>query len=93
MHIYHNQLIMQVRENKEEDLELNTQLRTLMQDLKCLNSRPIHRICTNPYCEKPALFCSSHECLECHEGHQNCGSFLFEKFTREVQKKTAGSLS
>jgi hypothetical protein len=39
-----------MRENKEEDLELNTQLRTLMQDLKCNNNQPINRICTNVHC-------------------------------------------
>eukprot|EP00178_Gracilaria_changii_P027414 TRINITY_DN8763_c0_g1_i1.p1 TRINITY_DN8763_c0_g1~~TRINITY_DN8763_c0_g1_i1.p1 ORF type:complete len:137 (-),score=2.85 TRINITY_DN8763_c0_g1_i1:876-1286(-) len=64
-----------------------------MQDLKCNNAKPIVRICTNQYCEKPALFCVSADCSECHDAHQNCGSFLFEKFTREIQKKTAGSLS
>ena len=42
---------------KEEDMELNTQLRALMQDLKCINTYPIHRMCINKECEKPALFC------------------------------------
>ena len=75
------------------DEEVEQQIKAVMADLKCINGFQITRICDNSHCEQHALFCVEPACAPCHDLHENCRSYSFEKFAKMVQKRSAGPLS